>query len=332
MISYYYLDGIEKKGPYSHEEIKLANLSPTTLIWTEGMDNWTAIKDVPTLQVAIPPPIPEELVADLRMKSVKHNGFKVMALYLIPLFIGLTIVYYKLDYDKDYYQKDLRTRIDNLMNSRSKVTSAAFTTPTVMSLKLRKPNKLPKIKRQKSNSSLELLRQFDFDKIGDNKDEYSITSGGFSYIELSKQDDGYELATTRSGNLVFKPITSPFLTKPTVDEAYQHAYNYLLEQDKTSLDFEKYAYLLNFEYIANDLYSLANVPNSITLKARTYYSNMIYNATYEVSVNTEKLFFKPIIKQDSFNDLIIKYSLIAAAISLLFSTMILIINPSKSFR
>lgn len=44
-MKYYYLDGIEKKGPYTLEEILSRNLSFDTMIYREDKTNWLALSD-----------------------------------------------------------------------------------------------------------------------------------------------------------------------------------------------------------------------------------------------------------------------------------------------
>ena len=43
---YYYLDGLEKRGPYTFDELKSRNLEPDTLVFTEGMENWLPLKEI----------------------------------------------------------------------------------------------------------------------------------------------------------------------------------------------------------------------------------------------------------------------------------------------
>jgi hypothetical protein len=50
-MKYYYLDGIEKKGPYTLEEIISRNLSSDTMIYREDKTNWLALSDFDELQL-----------------------------------------------------------------------------------------------------------------------------------------------------------------------------------------------------------------------------------------------------------------------------------------
>jgi uncharacterized RDD family membrane protein YckC len=53
----------KKSGPFNLDELKAMNLSPETLVWTEGFTDWTAAKHVPLLKDFIrssPPPLPNQ--------------------------------------------------------------------------------------------------------------------------------------------------------------------------------------------------------------------------------------------------------------------------------
>lgn len=65
MRQYYYSDGKEKVGPCSLEELKKKQLAPDTLIWHEGLENWTQLKLLTDLTKEldlskVPPPLPIE--------------------------------------------------------------------------------------------------------------------------------------------------------------------------------------------------------------------------------------------------------------------------------
>lgn len=60
---FYYLKGRDQFGPYSLEELKQIDLNPDTYVWTETMDNWEKIKNIPELSKdnsknKLPPPPP----------------------------------------------------------------------------------------------------------------------------------------------------------------------------------------------------------------------------------------------------------------------------------
>ncbi len=60
MKKYFYSDGKEKLGPFSFEELKNENINKETLIWFEGLDNWTSAKYILEIEEILqlkPPPI-----------------------------------------------------------------------------------------------------------------------------------------------------------------------------------------------------------------------------------------------------------------------------------
>jgi len=61
MDKYYIVEKGQKSGPFSAEELKQKGLHRDTLVWTEGLDNWTKAENIPMLKEvlrATPPPIP----------------------------------------------------------------------------------------------------------------------------------------------------------------------------------------------------------------------------------------------------------------------------------
>lgn len=60
MTRYFYSDGKNNHGPYTVEELKEKTISPETLVWCEGMEDWQPARQVPELQVVLqssPPPL-----------------------------------------------------------------------------------------------------------------------------------------------------------------------------------------------------------------------------------------------------------------------------------
>jgi hypothetical protein len=49
MKRYFYSDGINQFGPYTIEELKEKSISPDTLIWYQGLDEWMPASDAPLL-------------------------------------------------------------------------------------------------------------------------------------------------------------------------------------------------------------------------------------------------------------------------------------------
>lgn len=65
MKEYYYLDDEEQRGPFSINDLKFKELTSETFVWSEEMDNWKKLKELPELQKLIkarkmPPPPPQK--------------------------------------------------------------------------------------------------------------------------------------------------------------------------------------------------------------------------------------------------------------------------------
>lgn len=51
----------QQQGPYTIDDLKIKDIQKDTLIWTEGLENWTKAEDIPLIKGilrATPPPLP----------------------------------------------------------------------------------------------------------------------------------------------------------------------------------------------------------------------------------------------------------------------------------
>ncbi len=115
-MKYYYLDGIEKKGPYTLEEILSRKLSSDTMIYREDKTNWIALSDfeefnsienIKSIDVIIP--IEEETNVDkkdnitsdeVKIKLPKHTNFILLTVASIVIAGFITYLQQKNDYKK----------------------------------------------------------------------------------------------------------------------------------------------------------------------------------------------------------------------------------------
>lgn len=88
MKKYYFIVGTKRKGPFTAEEIIEKKLSPETLIWAEGLHNWTKLKDISDLVMIMPPPIPNDIKSKKRKYRYKLKG-KGTIILLIWICINL---------------------------------------------------------------------------------------------------------------------------------------------------------------------------------------------------------------------------------------------------
>jgi hypothetical protein len=80
MKKYYYLEGTQQHGPFDIQELKQKNISKSTLIWYEGIENWSSadrIEELRGLFVSIPPPPPPPVkVEQTSVSSLNYNRYK----------------------------------------------------------------------------------------------------------------------------------------------------------------------------------------------------------------------------------------------------------------
>ena len=75
MKSFYYLTGKDQNGPFTMDQLVEKDLTSETLIWTDGMENWQKLKDIPELlqtikPKSVPPPPPSDFVEKITKTEV----------------------------------------------------------------------------------------------------------------------------------------------------------------------------------------------------------------------------------------------------------------------
>lgn len=59
MQQYYYLNSANQQcGPIEPTAFAACGLTPDTMVWSEGMNDWTRISDIPELMRYLAPPVP----------------------------------------------------------------------------------------------------------------------------------------------------------------------------------------------------------------------------------------------------------------------------------
>lgn len=83
MKDYYYMNGSDRIGPLSLDELKKEELKSTTLVWFEGLEKWTNASQLPELKTILrqsPPPIPTR-VAFREQESVSIDDYSIDELF-----------------------------------------------------------------------------------------------------------------------------------------------------------------------------------------------------------------------------------------------------------
>ncbi|MBR5433760.1 MAG: DUF4339 domain-containing protein [Bacteroidales bacterium] len=97
MKQYYYSDGQQQIGPISKDELKLKGITKGTLVWCEGLSNWTKAGDVDELADLFPN-IPTPPINAQSSNSGEHTVFNTNALLSSIICGGLILFYGILQY------------------------------------------------------------------------------------------------------------------------------------------------------------------------------------------------------------------------------------------
>lgn len=334
MELYYYLKGPEKVGPIHEEELKRLGLSPETLVWKEGFENWKAISEVPNLKSSIPPPIPDLIVNDENSKKSETKVRNTVILFASLISIGMICSYFALQSKRRDLQSELTVRVNNLMRGNDRIISANYARPIGELLPLKKPTRLPKLKRDTnilpiidSLADSYMLSQYYRDKQSGIISRFTLEQGGFTIKELKKQDEGYELTTTISEDLIYKRLPSIYHTRASIDEAYTAGMNFYKDEAKSNFSYDSYSYLQNVEFVNNELFELNNMPNSLTHHSSSQGTSSISFASHEVFVRVYSKFFKIQLREGKYENMLLIYILCGMVISIILCVIILLIKP-----
>ena len=111
MKDYYYLIEKNQKGPFTIEELHKQNINDQTLIWYDGIENWTPLRDIPELsqinRKVAPPPVPNENSDELKAnQSANLKPINKKVLFWVVAWCGfhlfaLITSYSRLDFFND---------------------------------------------------------------------------------------------------------------------------------------------------------------------------------------------------------------------------------------
>ena len=79
MKQYYFTHKSQKLGPFSLADLRMQNLTPNTLIWYDGLQEWLPAKEIPELK-------------DLFLRPEKPNKTNPWLIPFIALLVVLTLI------------------------------------------------------------------------------------------------------------------------------------------------------------------------------------------------------------------------------------------------
>ena len=140
-MKYYYLDGIEKKGPYEKEELKNYNINAETLVFFEGLSNWKPIKDIPELNRYLFEIVLANDTNDFKNNledatSDNINNIEVteppkikipsIALLFLSFLLCIGLAYYIVYNQRQNDSEEINKKIDDILNGKSAITDYTF--------------------------------------------------------------------------------------------------------------------------------------------------------------------------------------------------------------
>ncbi|MCU0321319.1 MAG: DUF4339 domain-containing protein [Chitinophagaceae bacterium] len=108
MRQYFIHDGENEKGPFDVEQLKLENIQSDTMVWYEGLESWSKVKDLPELKDLItikPPPLKAVAPPPLTSKKEIPVNNKKWIIYVISGIVILTVII-ALVYNNDRIQEE----------------------------------------------------------------------------------------------------------------------------------------------------------------------------------------------------------------------------------
>jgi hypothetical protein len=148
MKKFYLHNGAEQQGPFDIEELKTMNITKDTLVWHEGISDWTEaekITDLKELLKTTPPPLKkikqtlpppivkspvhEQIIADedVKKKNSVNKNVLIVTSIIVVVIIGFFVMNQAQRVSQSQNQEDNKLRIKNNIRSYVTVSRSGFT-------------------------------------------------------------------------------------------------------------------------------------------------------------------------------------------------------------
>ncbi len=313
-MNYFYLDGVEKKGPFDFEELKSINLPADTLVFGDGMKNWTPYHAVPELNII-------EKAEKLSPPSDKIYIPSILFLIIgLAVAVGLSYLYTSREKDSDL--NDIEAQINSVLQGKDEVCDFYYSS---VFGKLQKPNFL-----NTDNAGKPLVEIF------------KCEAGGWQVLTLTRRSNGFDLVESYSTDMGFKVPDATYVAgrdygygiksdgysiptyRGTVQAAYKSALDFLTKnQENQSYMPGSYAKIREFEKIQSEFYSMENVyPSKISassLNAKSWGTakTFVFNSNWIVWYEYDGKHFEIVENRSAFLKSWITYSLILSLVTII---------------
>lgn len=306
-MEYYYLQGADKIGPISEDELLALNLNPETLIFGGELTSWTPFREFigKSGNIALQDEETNESNRKEEVKKTESKKIKISEkrLLIIGCLVSILVSFLYVQNKKSNDFTLFQSQIDNVFHSKTEICD---------------------YEKQKVEGT---LRKSNSDDDLDDEDKklveiFELENGGFTVYKLTnKTNNKYEQTIIKSKNLGYKVPSQTYepsfwgygyyssTHRGEVKDVYREAMEYLSSDNKTyeegSLDNIK-----NFHFIKTDFYQL-----------KTDYSNWgssgggkVFNKNWVVWYDSEQNAYEVEENMPHFYTQIIIFSLIFSVI------------------
>lgn len=290
---YFYLEGSEKKGPFSKEEIIDLNLPKETLVFTEKNNKWLPISSLKEFKK-------EKVKSD---KKIKIPSIVILVLLFLA---SSAIAYYITENNRKSDYKLLKDKIASVFNGKTEIRDFS------------KTGVKGKLEKQTDNVMSSIF------PVKDNEDKeiyeyYYCKSGGWTVYTLTDENLGYRYRyeESNSTNMGFKvpeftessweirqyfPNHKTPTYRGTVQEAYNESMKFLsVEKENKSYVAGSLNKILNFDRISTDYYSVSETQSWNGLG-----EGNVFNKNWIVWYKTNGKYYDIVKNEDNYNkDLLI---------------------------
>ena len=289
-MKYFYLEGVEKKGPFEKEELMFKKLNSSTLIFCEGMENWTPLSHMPELNKI------KDLSVEIdsnKSKKIKIHGIFFLILGLITT-TGISFVYTQSESDKDLHK--FEKKIQEIFQGKDEICD--FKNEGVQGKLQKHPG---------YNDGYSVYEYFE------------VETGGWTVLTLTKLNSGFNIVESNSTNMGFKVSeTEKYLgynmptNRGTVQNAYTKAVDHQSKKNESNSYVPgSYLKIKLFDELSSDFYSIKNI------QVMKYSNGNVSNANWIVWFNTNGKHYEVVENKELFNTKWLKYSLISGLVAVL---------------
>lgn len=340
MREYYYLDGLDKKGPFSKDELINLGLNDDDLIWTEGFENWKSYRDTKEIINTLSNQLPSEIVTKTGIFKKSRKVINLI-LFIFTLFLfSIIITFILIESIKVRSKNELTQKIDGIFGEKSVVCDGVnYAVKGKLSTieELTIPNtKNKKLQFKDKNDLLSQLMEDHkaIEELGNLRKEglvekFICETGGFTFKKIKKVDNGFELEVLTSTDMGFK---SSSYNRGTIQEAYNFAYDYIKNENSGCYSNSLYDLIGNFKFLEDRFYLVDNIQKPSYPNTHYWWSENdggIFDDYRVVYYKSEGWYYEIKPKKEEIKDSFLKILFIGTIISILISAIIFVFNPFK---